>query len=67
MRTTPATSAAAQHSCGLCSARCADLPSARLSVAGEDSRNVKVLKQPSLERMALDYYEREPSAWHHSS
>jgi hypothetical protein len=38
-----------------------------LSVAGEDSRNVKVLKQPSLERMALDYYEREPSAWHHSS
>jgi hypothetical protein len=35
------------------------LASALLSVANEDSRDVEVLKQAALERMALDYRRRD--------
>ena len=35
------------------------LASALLSVANEDSRDVEVLKQATLERMALDYRRRD--------
>ena len=41
------------------------LATALLSVANEDSRDVEVLKQAALERMALNYRE-DATAWPHS-